>query len=444
MDKHLSKTVAYLPIKLLLGFLVITELLLFLGPKSYNLQCPLLLIIYLGIVNIALFQGYRCGVKRYKYKYKEQNQNDLRIVKIVILIALIISPISLVLRWGLTSISLTSIISRFFEGIFNPASVYSDYISSLDGHNLGTLNTILLAFLSPITFAAIPFGIAYWRNIPRKFHILICLLIIVEFAYWIGIGTRKGLLDLLLMIIFLVVANKYELIENKKKRRLFIFFSAIFLFIFIFYFIYSSLSRISIDLANIASANIAEIKPFYEKNITPIIYIPLLSVSDYLCQGYYALSCALKMSFLEPIFTFGWGNNFFSMVFLDRVFGYDFNSLMSMTYQGELYKQYNIHPTVNWHTIYVWLANDFTFLGVPIIIYLIGYFLSNTWLSTVYKNNLYAAPLFSLFAIMVFYFFANNQILSSSFIAFISILFLYSKHQISVLIQFCLKKFYFK
>jgi len=96
-------------------------------------------------------------------------------------------------------------------------------------------------------------------------------------------------------------------------------------------------------------------------------------------------------------------------------FGYN---PMPNTYLS-LLENYGIDSHVNWHTIYVWLANDFTFIGVPIIIYLIGLMFARTWCDSVKGDNDTAIPLFTLFLVMVFYFFANNQVLSFSFMPFV-------------------------
>ena len=434
----ISKTITYFPIKALLTFLIFTELLLFVGPVSYNLQYPFLLFIYLVIVNVALYLGYRHGVKRYESKPKVK-YNDIAIIKSFIILALIIAPFNLVLHWGITSFNPSLILSKFIEGMTSPADVYTDNLIMMQNNSLGSFYTTIFIVLSPFSFAAIPLGINYWQRISKKYRIGVIILISIEIVYWIGIGTRKGLLDLLIIIAFMIIASNLYLLEDKKKRKQLFIITGFFVSIFMLYFVYSNLSRYNIkfeDLADIDVSNIyIDIKPFYEKYVPSIIYIPLLSISDYLCQGYYALSCALKISISDPVFTYGFGNNTFSMVMLDRFFGYTFDDQMAMTYQGALDRYYAINPTINWHSIYVWIANDFTFFGVPFIIYFIGSFLSTTWLDTVNKNNLYSAPLFSFFAIMVFYFFANNQVLSSSFIAFVVILILYIEHKKNIYIE---------
>jgi hypothetical protein len=425
----MSNTIKYFPIKVLLGFLVFTEVLLFLGPEEFDFQYPFLLFVYLIILNIALYKGFKKGVDNYYTREVVEKPSDLLTLKFFIFTALFISFFNLVSNWGLSSISPGAILDRFLEGLNSPADAYTSNLGPLYSTEKSTFNTLFFALLSPITFAAIPLGIFYWEKLSRNYRIIVVALVFLEVIYWIGIGTRKGLLDIILIVTFILIAKNPQYIEDKSKRRkaflvLFLFLSA-----FIFYFVYSNLARYSVKLGDVADLESlpinVDIKPFYENNIPPYLYYPFLTISDYLCQGYYALSCALKLSLTDPVFTFGIGNNSFVMVILDRILGIDYDYLMSFTYQWKLYELYDIHPSINWHSIYVWLANDFTFLGVPFVVYFIGKYLSTTWMDTLYQNNFYSAPLFSLFAIMVFYFFANNQVLSSQFVAFVVIFILY-------------------
>lgn len=425
----ISKKLIYFPLTLLLSFLILSELLVFFGPIFYKLEKPVLLFSYLVIVNIALYLGYKRGIKSYRYCLKEK-KTDTLIINIIILLGFIIAPINLVFNWGLESFSLDSVLDKLLLGLSSPAEVYSDYLVRTNNTKNGIGITIFFALVSPITYSAIPLGINYWKRIDRLHRMLLIFLIMMEIIYWLGIGTRKGLLDLTLIVSLLLIANNINLLQNK-KIRLKIFLSVfIFFGIFLVYFVYSNLSRFSIDIKDLENLNfdnyLYPIKPFYEKHVSPLIYMPLATISDYLCQGYYALSCALKLSFTDPVFSYGSGNNTFTMMILDRLYGYPIEEQWKHTYQGVLYLHYGIDPLVNWHTIYVWLANDFTFMGVPIIIYFIGYFFSRSWLDTVLKTNIFATPLFYFFSIMVFYFFANNQILSSSFVGFFVIWGLYT------------------
>lgn len=439
-----TKRILYFPIIILLSFLVFTEILVFIGPEKFNLQYPVLLFFYLVLLNLALYIGYKKGIRQNIEKvktnivlYNSYSISDLKFVHSILILALVIAPIHLVTHWGLTDFSLSSVYNRFMDGIYFPADVYSLNIDMLDNKRLGTALTLIFAFLSPITFGAIPLGMAQWIRLTKRYKVIVLALILIEIVFWIGIGTRKGLLDLILVIPFIIIGTNPQLIDNPVKRKKLLMYSFVLIAVFVFYFVYSNLSRYSIDLDQLSDLDnipeTMEIKPFYENNVSPLLYYPLLSISDYLCQGYYALSCALKLSLTDPVFTYGYGNNTFIMVFLDRIFGFNYDYQMSQTYQELLFKYYDIHPSVNWHSLYVWLANDFTFIGVPFVVFIIGKFLAITWHDTLNKINLFAAPLFGLFSIMVFYSFANNQVLSSQFMAFLIIFILYKlrKHGIN-------------
>ena len=85
--------------------------------------------------------------------------------------------------------------------------------------------------------------------------------------------------------------------------------------------------------------------------------------------------------------------------------------LFSQSYQARL-EQFDWDPLVNWHSFYVWIANDVGPVGVVVVLFLVGYFF--------YQVSFDAIERVGLFAIMFFYLPANNQVLSypSTFMAF--------------------------
>lgn len=136
----------------------------------------------------------------------------------------------------------------------------------------------------------------------------------------------------------------------------------------------------------------------------------------YLTQGYYGLS----LTFDEPyIPMFGIGNSYFLLVNAEQLLDMDF---WKYTYQSRVeYKGWK--PLLNWHSIYSWLANDFTYLGVLVLMYFIGkYFAIVYYKSLVYKDPI-TSVLFCLLVISFFYFPANNQIMSTPamFMAFLGL-----------------------
>lgn len=392
--------VQYFPLKALLGFLVFTEILLFLGPIDYSLQSPILLIIYLIILNVAFYWGYRRGVSHYR---PSQYHFRLSTVHFLIIVGFILNVFRLFELWSRRGLSVS--LSTIVLAIINPGEVY--YAESMDA----VTSSLITTLLSPITWAVLPIGLYKWKNLNFLYRLIIILTIIVQIVTWLGIGTRKGLLDLILIISFVSYSNYYREFGSARIRKRTIIGILIAVVAFVFYFIISNLSRYGLSASEINQFEIGhKIRPFYE-DAPYWLLVTLNNIEGYLCQGYYALSIALSEGIIVPTFL---GISWFTMVIASK-FGYN---PMPNTYLS-LLEKYGIDSHVKWHTIYVWLANDFTFIGVPIIIYLIGLMFARTWCDSVKGDNDTAIPLFTLLLVMVFYFFANNQVLSFSFVPFV-------------------------
>ena len=62
----MQKKIEYFPLRIALSFLVLTELLFWLGPVKYSIPNNYDLFVYLAIVNLAFYYGYRIGVKKFR------------------------------------------------------------------------------------------------------------------------------------------------------------------------------------------------------------------------------------------------------------------------------------------------------------------------------------------------------------------------------------------
>lgn len=398
-----TSKITYYPLKVLLGFLVFTEILFFLGPIDFNIPNPFGLITYLFILNSALWCGYRFGVRTFCPSNYEMRTE---IINIIIIAGVVLEFLSLVSMWSQSGISIS--IDSLLESITNPgAAYYSDSNEEAETSIMGIL-------LSPISFAAIPLAIATWRDRPRLIKMLIVLLVFITIAKWLGVGKRKGLLDIIAIVAFCEFACHPKLIENKVLHKKMVYVLIGFLVVFIAYFISSNLSRHGKDnLADaIISSSFYDCKDVYLEFLPPVFTLILMNVSDYLCQGYRALSLGLFYGILPlaPL-----GSSWFTIAIAKKI-GYD---PLPDTYMMLLEKDYDIGMTLNWHTAYLWFANDFTFIGVPFIVYFIGYFWAQSWCDSINGRNIVAFPVMCLFTIMVLYFFANNQVFSFSFFPFI-------------------------
>ena len=92
-----------------------------------------------------------------------------------------------------------------------------------------------------------------------------------------------------------------------------------------------------------------------------------------------------------------------------------------MNYQTKIYKTYGVDPYIFWHSCYVWLANDVSIFGVPIIMFWVGKFCSTALVLYRRYNDLLSVVIFVIFANMIIFLFANNNYIANLFYTFMFI-----------------------
>ena len=112
---------------------------------------------------------------------------------------------------------------------------------------------------------------------------------------------------------------------------------------------------------------------------------------------------------LEWTPTWGIGHSWF---FLDQ-FPYS-KQLWDMTYNMKLDYLYDYDYYGNWHTPFIWFANDVSFLGVPVLLYFLFAFFGRSWKNFLLNKNLPSFLIFILFVNMICFISANNQVFQNS------------------------------
>lgn len=406
-----SSRLLLLPYKLLVSFMILTQFLYFWGPLQFDKSFNFLLFLFFIIVDLVFIIGYKQGIKK-KTENRELKYTN-KVSNLVFIGMLMIIP-QFVSGWHLSSFSLHEFYNRFIAGLFNPGQVFNERNEAM-----GTsLITYLLMLLSPLTISAKVLSIYFWKSFSKSMKITIIVYYVLTIVYWLGIGTRKGLFDVAIILIFTLLMSDFSIVNSRKKRRRILVLGLVSVSLFLFYFVYSNLSRFGLESGELLEFDQYSIKNSYKTVLPPALNIVLAQITSYLCQGYHALSLSLSDWFNYSIscFSYGLGSNWFKISVVERLLPNV--DVLSMTYQGYLWEHYRIDPEASWHSLYLWLANDVTFFGVPFIIYLFSYYCGFFWKSAINKTRIVDAPLSILFIMFFAYSFANNQVFSFSFIAF--------------------------
>jgi hypothetical protein len=135
------------------------------------------------------------------------------------------------------------------------------------------------------------------------------------------------------------------------------------------------------------------------------ILVAINGFSSYLTQGYYAVALALEEPFLPM---WGVGHSAFLTRQAVRLTGD--KSLLERSYPVRI-EQRGWMATVYWATIYTWLASDVGFLGVIVVVFLIGYLFARVWVDLLGGRNPLAVALVGQLVLMLYYFPAHNRVL---------------------------------
>jgi len=82
--------------------------------------------------------------------------------------------------------------------------------------------------------------------------------------------------------------------------------------------------------------------------------------------------------------------------------------LRSKTFQYKINKWWG--ETSQWHSFYSYMANDFGFVGVAIICFILSFIMAKVWLNFIETGNPYAGALMCVYTILIIFIPANNQI----------------------------------
>ena len=308
------------------------------------------------------------------------------------------------------------------NSVLNPGLSYLD---RLDYSNTSTQESDAILMQLTIIFRALayfylPIGVIYWEKLKKSYKIIFFIAVLVQLFSWLGLGTQKGIGDLIIQIMLLFFIREIAFKHERKAKinlKLVAIVSSIFVILFIGYLSYNQLSRATaygftmqtiVTMTNIS--NYVE----YDDNSILLAIIGkngtqfVQSFYSYITQGYCGLAYCLELPFK---WTYGFGSSRALQSYAKQYLGIteiEENSYLVRNEQatGWLAGQY-------WSTVFPWLASDLTFPGVVVFMYFIGWFFAFTWAFYCRTKNIVALVMICQLTIFIIYIPANNQIVQA-------------------------------
>ena len=402
----------HMPLYFFQLYLGVTVFLFAFGPWRWPTENDLALYIFLAVAQLALWLGYRSGIRRFQLR-EVCSIGPTKFLHLSIAVSLAwVLPSYHLSMGGVGDMSFANLLQSAALGLSDPAARYTAKVEATAISSGSTPLGYLTELISPLLWATLPLTVLYWSRLNVIPRILACAAIALDVASWIALGTNKGLFDFVIVLSVLVAAKWFFRPGVGYGRPLFkvAFVAAILTAAAITYFAAGQEGRGgSTGLGYDSYAGIGIDDDNWLFRVLPESWkLPSAALVSYLSQGYYPLSLALSQDFQ---FSFGVGHSYYYTGIIQSFLGPDVVS--DRTYPAAI-EQFGWDRLSKWHSIYPWIASDLTFPGTIVFVFLIGRLLALTWLGTAINRDPVAAVLLSLVAIMLFYFPANNQVLAFS------------------------------
>jgi hypothetical protein len=414
------------PIVLVECYLSFTVFVFAFGPWSWPIRNPVTLYTYLFVVQVALLFGYLSGTRTHDSCTVYTGSFSISTLRRVSVVLNILWSVPLYYALlGRDGFSVRGIMSHIVAGALDPGKAYTDKLDALSPSS--TLLLSVYALFTPILWLAVPLGIVAWKSSSLKMKIAVAFIVSANVATWVALGTTKGIADNVAIVMFsMAAAGRTPLAHLKRAtnlgnlRRVAVVVVGISALIFFFSYSQNSRSHGRMSMVQSGAGIAIDTNNIFMAGLPPELQSAEGKGAAYISQGYYGLSLALE----EPFqWSYGIGHSLVLISLVKKMDGFDATGL---TYPARV-EHDGWNMSTRWDSIYPWLASDVTFPGTLLVVLLTGRLLAFVWADAQSGQNPYAVPLFVMVMIALFYFPANNQLLSTplTFVAFWGLLYMW-------------------
>lgn len=413
-----KKRSLYWPLFYAILYSVFTIFIFRYGVIKFPTQSNSVLYLFLLGTHIFLIIGYVFGLKIRIINKRKTLKNGEQLVfnfyKKCIFISLITFIPEFIIYSGVYNLNLSEILNRIIVGLMSPAINYQEGVSGLP-NRLWSLLNYLVILTSFYRWALLPLTILLWKKIKISYRIITLIIVLTEISKWLIKGTNKGIFDVVIVVgVSLLIINYRKTLKSyskknkkpiKKSKRLAFFSSIAIILMLTFSLSFFTDNIVGRYEGSLPVRNVDYDSIFY-KYMPDILKNTVIAFTGYLVQGYNGLALAFELPFRT---TFGAGHSSFIMYNVQSFLGVD---LFTRTYQFRIQEHFGWHSLSNWHTAYLWFANDVSFIGVLVVMFIIGFIFASTWKSFLFDGNPFSYLLVILFAMFFLYISANNQMFS--------------------------------
>ncbi|WP_284186357.1 hypothetical protein [Zoogloea oryzae] len=385
----------------LIAFQLVTLWLFYFGPIAYERPAVeggagIAVVCFLALLKLGALSG-----RRFRFAGSSGPTSPLSFLRFSILTTMVLVPLTIYFRSG--GVELGTDLGDIYSASHarrQSGDSAIEYVRMVFGYSL---------------FGFLPLALIYWEKIlgVDKFLVVLCVLLNVYMSY--AMGVNKYIFD----VIIIFSAMFYLLWGHTLFNTIRGWVASMVILCSLFgagaYFTEGQVTREGSAAVSGVSTSLGA---YSEYNIDdgPLLVF-YSAITTYLTQGYRALDLSMHEPF---VFTWGVGNSTFLARQADRVLG---SSIQDNTYPARIEK-YGWDRYVQWSSFYLWWASDLTYIGVGILMFVLGFLYSSIGNTLLTKGDAASILLFAYLIIVFFYLSANNQVMQSgeSVVGFFSLM----------------------
>lgn len=410
------------------GFVIVTVLLLVLGPLDWHLKGPVRVFAFLGAALTALLGGYLWAtLRRDSTQVIDQEQAHRRPLSASALV-IAASIVYLVFYPPTVHTTTGSWLPNVWQGLTDSGTAYAN--NKYYNENGSQVVLYLRMLVAPLTIVILPVTLYFWPRLSTLARVLGVVCVLASVSLTIAQGINRGVAELCAnVILFLALVAGSALTRRQFAKALKATVGIVLVgALFAGYYSLTINDRIADDaerdgrsgeksskeerdaelrlIARVSTATERSDSIFF--TVVPPPAQALGTVfSSYLTHGYKGLDLAMQEPF-KP--TWGLGFSEFGRHNILRVVGQADreDDVVARTYAGQIDQEWAVGQL--WATFYIHPASDISFPGTVVLMGLIGFVFGLSWRDTLVRRDPLACAVFFHLCILVMYLPANNQL----------------------------------
>lgn len=410
------KSIFLRPWKIVIGYMLITLILFLFGPWIYKSENRIGLILYLTLFAFCSSLAYRKGVsKALKYSMyttdpKDDNLDYLyesgvispRKLNLLVFVFAIVSTVIFGLGFMKNGVPTGGSI------VANMASAYSTVQSTASSGR--DVPLWIFENFSFIIYFAMILGFAYYKKLPHLAKsLLIYATVILSLYFMLYRGQQKQFGDIVIIIASALLLNiSWGNIKIEISKKFWLIVLIITVVLFFSSVLSGRLIMMNKNMYTLSQGVTSQLNPnsLLFKILPEEISLGFAFFIYYISHGYQGLALCLQQPFVWTRFL---GSCSAVTTLLERYLSID-TSIILQTYPMRTELATGWSATATWHTIFPWLASDFTFAGAIVILSIGAYMYGICWVECIIEKKWQSIILFTVFNIQWFYMVANNQL----------------------------------